>query len=769
MNQIVKTNTQDIINSIPDINGTIGAALALADQRDSSKLIEEQAGLAFDMIRGEEIFYLEADISNQESSVQRSKQAIDEQEKILFATSPTIKAAHSRNERVQDRTPLQLLIWSKDFTIGLSCLLCGLLVVLMGATNVYSIIMASGTPVFLDDPRLAMMLSGLLPIGSIALKFFSATIQNDKFKKRYTMLLYGASAISLLAWVVLFGMTFGSAASGFDWDSLGNDSDSSKGSAFTVVQLLAEMLVGATLFQVAGDIWATYAPTTLISNPAYDERKKNLELLRADHDERRKSFTQNTARLNTLKAARKAYINSQILHYKRQVARLHGDHSEALNSQKKEKSTMKKLLTIAVLALLSAGLTTNAEAKSLIIGLSPVLSAQDGQKQMVQVLRYLSENLETGEHANIFDAENRRFMGTFTKPANKNYTSVKALLQYNRSVAASVKSMYQADHSDLSNGITGSVKIPQFLTFLAQNYAPLTDTDIVILGSPIYVDLQTPSWDMRGGKFAGDGHFSAQADKSVFSTVGKESYLQGARIHILYPSKDWEINDSYRHYITRMWTLYIEAQGGVLSSFTDDASTFWMRVRDSAGALPHSFKREHTDKLETFEMSPAVSKKASIHERELTSSPPTKSALRIADKVEIGISWTCDVCDLDIYVRPNHVADVLYFGNTKTAEGLYHKDFINSPKAVKGYETVTFKHAVDLRDTFIAINWYGGTSEEGVNGEIRLAIGDRTYGLPFHFKGKTGNASTQRDYVLNSGKAANDNWLIIEPKKILGL
>lgn len=769
MNQLVKTKTQDIINSIPDINGTIGAALALEDQSYSAQLIEEQAGLAFDMIRGEDITFLEAEISNQENSVKRSKQAIDEQEKVLFATSPTIKAAHIRNERVQERTPLQLLIWSKDFTIGLSCLLCGLLVVLMGATNVYSIIMASGTPVFLDDPRLAMMLSGLLPIGSIALKFFSTTIQNDKFKKQYTTLLYGAAAISLVAWIVLFGMTFGSAASGFDWDSLGTDSNSSKDTTFTVVQLLTEMLIGATLFQVTGDIWATYAPTTMISNPAYEERKKNLELLRADHDERRKSYTQNTARLNTLKAARKAYVNSQILHYKHQAARLHGDHSETLNSQKKGKPAMKKILTIAALTILSIGVTANAEAKNLIIGISPVLSAQDGRKQMVQVLRYLAENLKAGEHATIFDAENRRFVGTFTKPANKSYASPKALLQYNLRVASALKYMYRVDHPDLGNSINGSIKIPQFLIFLAQNYAPLTDTDIVILGSPIYADLQTPSWDMRGGKFAGDGHFSAQPNKSVFSTVGKENNLRNARIHILYPSKEWEINDSYRHYITRMWTLYIEAQGGELSSFTDDASTFWMRVRISAGALPHSFKREHTDKLETFEISPAQRKRTSIHKRDLSSAPPLKSALNIANEVEISISWTCDVCDLDIYVRPNHVADVLYFGNTKTAEGLYHKDFVNSPKAVKGYETVTFKHAVDLRDTFIAINWYGGNSETGVSGEIRLAIGDKTYGLPFHIKGKTGNAATQRNAVLRSGKAANDNWLIIEPKKILGL
>jgi len=266
MNQII--NTPDIIGSIPDINGTIGAALTLEDQSESLRLVKEQAGLAFDMIQGEKVTRLNADIENMQSMVQRSKQAIDEQEKILFATSPTIKAAHIRNERTQNKTPLQFLIRIKDFAIGLSCSSLGLLVVLMGATNVYSIIMASGTPVFLDEPRLAMMLSGLLPIGSIAFKFFSSTLSNDKIKKHYTIALYGASAAALLVWVVLFGITFGSAATGFDWDSIGTDSDTSTGTAFTVVQLLAEMLVGATLFQVAGDIWATYAPTTMVLNPA---------------------------------------------------------------------------------------------------------------------------------------------------------------------------------------------------------------------------------------------------------------------------------------------------------------------------------------------------------------------------------------------------------------------------------------------------------------------------------------------------------------------
>ncbi|MCK5659513.1 MAG: hypothetical protein KAH96_06530, partial [Alphaproteobacteria bacterium] len=531
MNQVIDTKTPDIIGSIPDINGTIGAALTLEDQRESSRLIEEQAELAFDMIQGEKVTRLNADIEDMQSTVQRSKQAIDEQEKILFATSPTIKAVNIRNERTENKTPLQFLIHIKDFVIGLGCLCLGLIVILMGATNVYSIIMASGTPVFLDEPRLAMMLSGLLPIGSIAFKFFSSTLSNDRVKKYYTISLYGASAAALLVWVILFGITFGSVASGFDWDNLGTDSNMNIDTAFTVVQLLAEMLVGATLFQVAGDIWTTYATTTMVPNPAYEERKKNLKLLRADHGQRTQDFTQNRASLDALKAARKAYINTQILHYKHQATQLYGKHGTSSNTHKKEKNIMKKLFTIA-LCLILLGLSADAQAKNLIIGLSPVLSKKDTQKQNMQVLRYLSENLEAGQEVLLFDAENRRYLGTFKKPLNKNYANIKALLQYNRSLVSVLRAMNQTDHPALSKDTKGSVKIPQFLTFLAQNYAPLEDTDIVILGSPIYVDLQTPIWDMRGGRYPGDGHFGMQFNQSIFSTSGKENYLKGARIHI---------------------------------------------------------------------------------------------------------------------------------------------------------------------------------------------------------------------------------------------
>ena len=73
MNQIIDTKTPNIIDSVPDINRTIGAALTLEDQRESLRLIEEQAGLAFDMIQGEKVTHLNADIEDMQSTIKDTK------------------------------------------------------------------------------------------------------------------------------------------------------------------------------------------------------------------------------------------------------------------------------------------------------------------------------------------------------------------------------------------------------------------------------------------------------------------------------------------------------------------------------------------------------------------------------------------------------------------------------------------------------------------------------------------------------------------------
>lgn len=761
---------RDAIYEIPSIEDFINAVMTIPDQNEAAKLVAEQAGLFFDMTTGGELNQMEADISDALEPFTQSRVALTEQQKQLSYTMPTVKAAAYLKERNQQSKAAQMsFATAKDMLVGTTSLLLGCTVVLMGASNVYSIIMASGTPAFLENPKLAMMLSGLLPIGSVALKFFSNYLPHDKAKKRYTITIYALSALSLLAWIILFGKTFHSAGSGIDWSSFGaQENEASQGDVFTVVQLLAELFVGATLFIVTGDIFSTYSPTMLLPNPAYEERRQNIESMRINHEKLADDFKRKQTRFEVLQAARKAYINTQLAIFMRQSARLNGMGEVSLNQQKEKKPMKNLLLKSVCTGALLLSLSTPVQAKTYLIGLSPALDQLRAQNQTKEVLQFLTREIKPGEQATIFDAWEVKTIGTFSVPESSFYNNEKAKLQLNRTLVGKLMDISSADHSALRSDVKGAVKLPQFLEFLGQNYAPLEDTDILVLGSPIYDDLNLPQMSMSGGRLAGDGHFSAPASDTPFSLLGKEGLLKGARVHLFIHDRNWAINDSYAYLVKRMWTLFIEGQGATLSSFTDDPQTFWARAARRAGALPHHFKRERTKKLETLVIRQAENRSLPIYVRKLSATPPSLDTFRHAQNVEIGVSWNCQDCDVDLFVRPYRTAHALYFANTQTPEGFYQKDFTQSPLPLGGYETVSFTVPLDLQETLIAINWYGGFSPSGINGEIRLAIGEQTYALPFQITATSGNQSVGQEETLQSGKPANEHWLVIDPKAFFG-
>ena len=69
----------------------------------------------------------------------------------------------------------------------------------------------------------------------------------------------------------------------------------------------------------------------------------------------------------------------------------------------------------------------------------------------------------------------------------------------------------------------------------------------------------------------------------------------------------------------------------------------------------------------------------------------------------------------------------------------------------------------------IAINWYSGAHSVPVIGELRMAVGSATYSLPFTFDAGNGNGGKGIRAALDDGIAANDKWLIIDPKAVLRL
>ena len=129
-----------------------------------------------------------------------------------------------------------------------------------------------------------LLYTGLMPLGAFALEFFKRHLHSDHAKKIYNTIVFALAALLLLVWVVLFALVFGSPGdTALDIDSLLKPSgEDYLGKAFTMVQLLAELLVGASLFTSAGDLFAKHSPTRLIPNPDYVEAVQLLEKMKKD-------------------------------------------------------------------------------------------------------------------------------------------------------------------------------------------------------------------------------------------------------------------------------------------------------------------------------------------------------------------------------------------------------------------------------------------------------------------------------------------------------
>ncbi|MBI1274508.1 hypothetical protein GC177_00865 [bacterium] len=317
-----KPMLDSILSAVPDMPSFIGNLVALPDRKEASRLVKEQAGLVFDTVHGEEIRRLETELADIEIQNEQSRKAIDRHHHQLTSTSPTVKSAAyfggNGDEAEKVKMPL------RDKLVGWLCILLGSIVVVMGAGNIYSTVMAAGIPVFLDHPALALMLAAMVPIGSVALKHFTQFITHDRAYYLYVYTVYAATVLFMLAWIVQFAATFGAASSGIDWNSFTTDAAEDgghSGASFVIVQLLADIFVGTSLFLAAGNRFSLYEKTTRRPNPDYRENKSSLKELREDHAPMADKVTQLKGRLEPLRAARQVYVNNQLVAYLKRAAR----------------------------------------------------------------------------------------------------------------------------------------------------------------------------------------------------------------------------------------------------------------------------------------------------------------------------------------------------------------------------------------------------------------------------------------------------------------
>ncbi len=146
--------------------------------------------------------------------------------------------------------------WSlRDRLFCVIAVVLSVVVVGMGAANVYANLMSAGLPVFIESPLLCWLLSAIVPSSAFVLHCAYHFLQNEQSRLAFDRLLLGCTALMVAAWSWLFASEFAGVTAALSLDSYSNDHS---GSLFVWVQIGSETLLGASLARIADQICAIY-------------------------------------------------------------------------------------------------------------------------------------------------------------------------------------------------------------------------------------------------------------------------------------------------------------------------------------------------------------------------------------------------------------------------------------------------------------------------------------------------------------------------------
>jgi len=417
--------------------------------------------------------------------------------------------------------------------------------------------------------------------------------------------------------------------------------------------------------------------------------------------------------------------------------------------------TLKSSIAASILA--SVALAPLAQADNLAVIVSPNGDPTTKKAEIVDILKLMTGTVEPGEEAILFDGLSSKSICKFVVPNRRSYASDKAKLNANRSCVG--KLMTFASSAD-AGATAGLLDLPATLRTLVRTADMQAIDAVIIFGSPLYNDLREPSSSMAHGYVPSDGHITAQLTASPFGFAGLAGSLEGTPVHLSSDGYDWTLNSRHEEMVHRFTWLGVDTLGGSLVTFNADRDQMIDRVLRGVKTSPVTFERSASDKLEMIPVILDRGPGLPIHEREISTAPITGAEMRRAIDVEVGITWDC-TCDMDIYVRPFPNAEVIYYGRTKTREGTFYRDYRNGRDLLNGLESVTLDAPVDLSEMVIGVNFYSGDAPEGVAGEIRLSVGNRTYAKPFVISATSGNQADGAVDVFQALEAPNERWVVM--------
>ena len=279
-----------------------------SDEKESLRLVEEHAGHDFDRVFGPETEVLQRELPQRDeraSAVLEELRALEEKRR---ATQPYLIVSPGKRPGDKECSSLPWLVSPVHGTFCAS-LIFMVFVVSAGAGNVFSAIQAEAIPVFLENPVLAVLLSCLLPSGSVALHSFAEFLETDRRRHQYNKLIAALTFVFLTIWAFAFGLNFQIGDDTLYAAPL-NESVDKTSVVFTIVQLMAELFCGTSLALIATHIHRRYTKDITIPNPESETLDRQIAQAKARYEPvqvRQRAW----GRLAQLKAMRALHISER--------------------------------------------------------------------------------------------------------------------------------------------------------------------------------------------------------------------------------------------------------------------------------------------------------------------------------------------------------------------------------------------------------------------------------------------------------------------------
>ena len=428
-----------------------------------------------------------------------------------------------------------------------------------------------------------------------------------------------------------------------------------------------------------------------------------------------------------------------------------------------------KKLAVSTIALAAATVSSVSpvEAETLV-AVSPVLdentSIEAGQKDLAEIMYSVSD---TGDTIPLIDATNGRAIGDYEVSNRNSARKLRGRTNANMHVFAEFKNA--ANDAEESFGAHG-LNLPTIIHSAASDYRLSDGDELIIIGSPLFLSPDFPGWGMADGLVPSDATITARSTHSVYGTAEFGNALNGVRVHILTPpAAEWSENRVHRDGVERFYSLLFAQLGADLITFTDDKHVLARKIQTDAPTHPRWNLDTRDKRLYMRDLSVGPARPTeSIFDSPVTNDEITKSDLSAALGAKIGLSWTEQDVDLDLFVMPSATADPIYFSNKITEFGWLRKDHQTAP-VEKGMEEINFTKPVDFGQAVIAVNWYAGMPENlPLKGEVRYQNGGKTFAFPFEFhSGTDGNEGAGRAEIIRNGDAPNGYWIVVDLEKLV--